>query len=70
MKLHARAPVSADPPRVRRWVLLAFLMALCFFSHFNRASITSAGDARIMTQYGISPEPGPARQLLYEAETR
>src|SRR6188474_3593206 len=40
----------------RRWVILAFLMALCFISHFNRASITSAGDERIMQQSGISPE--------------
>ncbi len=43
-------------PRSRRWVILAFLMALCFISHFNRASITSAGDERIMTQFGISPQ--------------
>jgi hypothetical protein len=40
----------------RRWLNLAFLMALCFISHFNRASITSAGDERIMSQSGISPE--------------
>lgn len=40
----------------RRWLILAFLMALCFISHFNRASITSAGDERIMGQFGISPE--------------
>jgi MFS transporter, ACS family, D-galactonate transporter len=40
----------------RRWLILAFLMALCFISHFNRASITSAGDERIMKQFGISPE--------------
>ena len=39
-----------------RWVILVFLMALCFISHFNRASITSAGDERIMKQFGISPE--------------
>jgi len=37
-------------------MILAFLMALCFISHFNRASITSAGDERIMQQFGISPE--------------
>src|SRR5436305_13697853 len=40
----------------RRWMILAFLMALCFISHFNRASITSAGDERMMQQFGISPE--------------
>lgn len=37
-------------------MILAFLMGLCFISHFNRASITSAGDERIMRQFGISPE--------------
>ena len=37
-------------------MILAFLMALCFISHFNRASMTSAGDERIMQQFGISPE--------------
>jgi len=31
-------------------------MSLCFISHFNRASIVNAGDERIMTQYGLSPE--------------
>src|SRR5437588_5415675 len=43
-------------PATRRWMILAFLMALCFINHFNRASITSAGDERIMTQFQISPE--------------
>src|SRR5438552_1643256 len=43
-------------PAARRWMILAFLMALCSISHFNRASITSAGDERIMQQFGISPE--------------
>ena len=43
-------------PANRRWMILGFLMALCFISHFNRASITSAGDERIMQQFGISPE--------------
>lgn len=36
-------------------MMLGFLMALCFISHFNRASITSAGDERMMQQFGISP---------------
>src|ERR687891_491366 len=40
----------------RSWIILGFLMALCFISHFNRASITSAGDERIMQQFSISPE--------------
>lgn len=43
-------------PATRRWMILAFLMALCFISHFNRASMTSAGDERIMRQFGISTE--------------
>jgi len=37
-------------------MILVFLMALCFLSHFNRASITSAGDERIMKGFNISPE--------------
>jgi len=37
-------------------MILAFLLALCFLSHFNRASITTASDERIMGQFGISPE--------------
>src|SRR6476646_2994564 len=47
-----------DPTRLsaRRWVILGFLLVICFVSHFNRASITNAGDERIMKQYGISPE--------------
>src|SRR5260221_2174903 len=40
----------------RRWVILAFLMALCFISHFNRASMASAGDEKIMPRFGISTE--------------
>jgi len=43
-------------PSARRWLILAFLMALCFISHFNRASMTSAGDERIMAQFRIPPE--------------
>src|SRR5437588_10591871 len=43
-------------PATRRWMILAFLMALCFINHFNRASMTSAGDERIMRQFDISPE--------------
>ncbi len=43
-------------PASRRWLVLGFLMALCFISHFNRASITSAGDERIMREFAISPE--------------
>jgi ACS family D-galactonate transporter-like MFS transporter len=62
MKLEAQqvAPVTqVGEPQAgngSKWVILAFLMALCFISHFNRASITSAGDERIMAQFAISPE--------------
>src|SRR5712691_6276442 len=49
-------PRASSEVSSRRWLILAFLMALCFISHFNRASITSAGDERIMQQFGISPE--------------
>jgi MFS transporter, ACS family, D-galactonate transporter len=55
MKSLTRAPRSARSSG-SRWMILGFLMALCFISHFNRASITSAGDERIMQQFGISPE--------------
>ena len=39
-----------------RWLILALLMALCFISHFNRASMASAGDERLMKQFSITPE--------------
>lgn len=48
--------LSSTTPVSQRWRVLGFLMALCFISHFNRASITSAGDERIMRQFAISPE--------------
>ena len=38
-----------------RWHILALLMALCFLSHFNRVSMSVAGNDRIMEQYSISP---------------
>src|SRR3954467_3686471 len=40
----------------KRWVILGFLLLICFISHFNRASITNAGDERIMRQYQITPQ--------------
>jgi MFS transporter, ACS family, D-galactonate transporter len=58
------APPGSPPYPFRRWLILIFLMALCFISHFNRASITSAGDEKIMKQYGISPE---SMGLIYSA---
>src|SRR5437899_7728135 len=39
-----------------RWLILALAMALCFISHFNRASMASAGDERLMKQFSITPE--------------
>ncbi len=44
--------------------MLLLLMALCFISHFNRASMSSAGDERLMKQFGIQPE---AMGWLYSA---
>src|SRR5205809_7393435 len=41
---------------VFRWLIIALLMALCFISHFNRASMASAGDERLMKQFSITPE--------------
>ena len=35
--------------------MILLLMATVFVSHFNRVSMATAGDTRIMTQYGISP---------------
>src|SRR5206468_5962262 len=46
---------EAEPAR-NRGRILVLLMALCFISHFNRASMASAGDERIMKQFGISTE--------------
>ena len=50
------APNDSAQTRPRRWRILALLMGLCFISHFNRASMASAGDERIMQQFGISTE--------------
>ncbi|MGC8641109.1 MAG: MFS transporter, partial [Isosphaeraceae bacterium] len=38
-----------------RWRVVLLLMAIVFISHCNRVSIATAGDTRIMKQYGISP---------------
>jgi MFS family permease len=43
-------------PSPYRWLILALLMALCFSNHFNRASMASAGDERLIKQFNISPE--------------
>jgi MFS family permease len=43
--------------RARRRVgIVALLMAIVFTGHFNRISIVTAGDVRIMAQYRIAPE--------------
>lgn len=48
------SPHSPAPDSSRRWLILFLLMCLCFTSHFNRASISSAFDERIMKQFNYS----------------
>src|SRR5690349_11838883 len=48
--------ISKRAIKVRRPLILALLMALCFMNHFNRASMASAGDERLIKQFNISPE--------------
>ena len=45
---------AAGPSRGAPGMIL-LLMATVFVSHFNRVSMATAGDTRIMTEYGISP---------------
>ncbi|MDA0833132.1 MAG: MFS transporter [Planctomycetota bacterium] len=40
----------------RRWGILAVLMMMVFMAHFNRQSITVAGDEALKGEYGFSPE--------------
>lgn len=53
-------PVGTDSPRSRSSVLrrklgiVPLMMAFAMISHINRISISTAGDTRIMEQYGIS----------------
>src|SRR5437868_11350286 len=54
----------ASSTAARRWTILAFLMALCFVNHFNRASITDAADERIMRQFDI---PSARMGMVYSA---
>jgi len=61
MSLPATAPTQSPasvPTHASsvRWLILALLMALCFTNHFNRASMASAGDERLMKQFAITPE--------------
>lgn len=48
-----RSSPSAPPTRVR-WHIVALLMAFAALCHFNRISISVAGNERIMQQYSIS----------------
>ncbi len=47
---------AAPVPQSMRWSILVLLMALCFISHMNRVSMSTAANERIMAQYGISTE--------------
>src|SRR5262249_13894477 len=51
---------TGSPPtwaaRRTAWEMVCLLMAITALCHFNRISITTAGNARIMGQYGIEPE--------------
>ena len=38
-----------------RWQVIVLVMALCFISHLNRASMSVAGTDQIMQQHGIDP---------------
>ena len=38
------------------WGIVVLLMGLCFISHFSRLSMSAAGDARIMDEFGITPQ--------------
>jgi MFS family permease len=46
--------VADSQPTFVRWRIVLLLMALCFISHFNRISMTIAGDERIMPLYGLT----------------
>ena len=48
-------PVAAAGPARGAPGMILLLMATVFVSHFNRVSMATAGDTRIMTEYGISP---------------
>src|SRR3954469_16235456 len=46
---------SATAPITRPWTIVVLLMGICFISHFNRISMTVAGDEKIMNDFGINP---------------
>lgn len=50
-------PTAAAPSRAAHVSLLvALLAAICLLAHFNRTSISTAANLRIMEQYGISTQ--------------
>lgn len=58
MQTTISSEATAGMPPARKfgpWAVVALLMALCFLSHLNRISMSVAGDARIMKEYGLSP---------------
>ncbi len=46
---------AADAPTRIRWHIVVMLMGLCLISHVNRASMSVAGNDRIMGQFSIEP---------------
>ena len=56
LSTHQVFPIrSITGPSGRRLGMILLLMATVFVSHFNRVSMATAGDTRIMRQYEISP---------------
>ena len=49
------SPTGQIAPTGIRWRILVLLMGLCLISHLNRASMSVAGNDRIMEQFSISP---------------
>src|SRR5258706_13065265 len=48
-------PILQKRPTRIRWHIVVLLMAICFISHFNRVSMSVAGNDRIMGQFAIEP---------------
>lgn len=51
---HATPAAFARPSWVR-WRIVLILMAFSFLAHFNRSSMSAAGDMRIMGQFSLTP---------------
>jgi MFS family permease len=49
-------PASADRPTSIRWLIVLMLMGFTFQGHFNRVSISVAGNERFIKIDGMSPE--------------